>query len=1090
MLYHHNKEAELNQELFKNPSSEYRGTPFWSWNCKVSRELISDQMEVFHKMGFGGAHLHPRTGLETEYMGDEFMELVQYANEKAKEKGMLCWLYDEDRYPSGAAGGLVTENWDYRARHLLLTRQKKEGMCSSRDEFLESIRKGQKPAGYYLTAYRIKTEGGYLKSYRRVEGPQPEYDSEEETRNQGRLWFAYVELMRESPWFNDQTYVDVMNREAILRFLEITHKRYYAVLGEDFGKSIPAIFTDEPQIKGSMALPDGESEYDVTLSFTDDLPETFEKAYGTNLLEVLPELMWELPQGKASVHRYHYHDPLPERFVSAFSDTIAEWCEEHGIAMTGHYMSEPTLYSQTLRLGEAMRCYRRQQLPGVDILCGDPEYSTIKQAVSVARQNGREGVLSELYGVTHWDFDFKGHKLQGDWQAALGVTIRCHHLAFMSMEGEAKRDWPASINYQSPWWEKYSYMEDYFARVNTALTRGCAQVEVAVVHPIESYWMSYGPVAQTKVPREQMDENFRNIIDWMLFGLVDFDFLSEGMLPEQCAQAGEHPEKSEDAGLLKVGCMSYKTVLVPGLRTIRSTTLERLEALADEGGRVIFLGNIPELVDALPSDRAWKLAARTQVIPYQKYELLRALEKDRTLEIRKEDGDYSDNLFYQMRRDGDSKWLFVCHVNRKGNRLDQAEKMKVRIRGEYQITCYNAMNGQTGPVEAEYRDGWTCISLKLYSQDSFLWKLEEKKISTGTISVEKTADFNSEAGANDETRESYPVKTGELTKFYGLVAGPSGSGRKPEKILSTIYEPDGFKLAEPNVLLLDSAWWKLNGGEYHPKEEVLRLDNEIRTILGYPHRQDAYTQPWRIKEAPEKDTVTLRYEIISEIGTGGLMLAMERPEKAKIWWNKALCGTEKEASCGYYVDSFIRTVPVPGLKAGSNELLLEIPYGRKTNLENVFLLGDFGVEVRGTKAVVTAGAKVLMFGDITRQKLPFYGGDAIYSMHFELERDQEITIRVPHFSSPVLEALVDGESIGLIALAPHTVQAGRLSAGSHTLELRAFGNRFNSFGTLHNCNEEYKWYGPDSYRTRGSEWSEAWCLRPFGILSRVEILEG
>ena len=116
---------------------------------------------------------------------------------------------------------------------------------------------------------------------------------------------------------------------------------------------------------------------------------------------------------------------------------------------------------------------------------------------------------------------------------ALGVTIRCHHLSYMSMEGEAKRDWPASINYQSPWWEKYSYIENYFARVNTVLTRGHADVGVAVVHPIESYWMSYGPVAQTQGLRDQMDENFRRLIDWMLFGMVDFDFLSESLLPGQ-----------------------------------------------------------------------------------------------------------------------------------------------------------------------------------------------------------------------------------------------------------------------------------------------------------------------------------------------------------------------------------------------------------------------------------------------------------------------------------------------------------------------------------------------------------------------------
>lgn len=1080
MLYEKNREKELSRELFENPTGEYRGTPFWSWNCKVTKELIHDQMEIFKKMGFGGAHLHPRTGLENEYMGEEFLELAAYANEQAKERDMLCWLYDEDRYPSGAAGGIVTENWDFRARHLLLTRQAKEGMCSSKEAFSESISRGEKPAGYYLTAYRIKTKQGCLESYRRIEGKQPEFDSEKETLEEGKLWFAYVELMRESPWFNDQTYLDVMNKKAVERFVEVTHERYYEKLGRDFGKSIPAIFTDEPQLKGSMALPDGESDADVTLSFTDDLPETFEEKYGVSLLDVLPELLWELPGGRASVHRYHYHDHLTERFVTAFSDTIGSWCEEHGIAMTGHYMSEPTLYSQTLRLGEAMRCYRRQQLPGVDILCGDPEYSTVKQAVSVARQEGREGVLCELYGVTHWDFDFKGHKLQGDWLAALGITIRCHHLAYMSMEGEAKRDWPASISYQSPWWEKYEYIESYFARVNTALTRGRSDTHVAVVHPIESYWLRYGPVAQTQGKRDELEKEFRSLIDWMLFGLIDFDFLSEALLPEQC---GENTDKEYGGkAALRVGQMCYHTVLVPGLTTIRSTTLDRLEKLAADGGKVIFTGRIPALVDGLPSGRAARLAVQTCCIPHQQYELMKALEEDRALEICYRDGRWSDNLFYQMREDESCKWLFVCHVNRKRNRVDRAENMNIKIRGCYHVTCYDGFTGEISEKDTEYKDGWTCAALEMYAEDSFLWKLTECRPEEDKKLADKICSGNGEI-----KDASYPVPKGKPIPVYGLVGSLPSVGGKEQRILTTIKEPDDFLLREPNVLLLDSARWKLDDGIWNEKEEILRLDNEIRTILGYPHRQDAYTQPWRIREAPENNLVTLRYEMDSLIDTGELKLAMERPEKARIWLNTEVCHTKDTE--GWFVDSFIKTVKIPGLKKGRNELLLEIPYGRKTNLENIYLLGDFGVEVWGSRAVVTQMQQEPAFGDITRQKLPFYGGSVTYLMHFVLEKEQKVSIRVPHFAAPVLEVTADGRRAGLIAFAPHQLSLGRLCAGKHTLEICAYGNRFNSFGTLHNCNDEYKWYGPDSYRTRGSEWSEAWCLRPFGILSRVEVLE-
>ena len=178
-------------------------------------------------------------------------------------------------------------------------------------------------------------------------------------------------------------------------------------------------------------------------------------------------------------------------------------------------------------------------------------------------------MLSELDGVTGWDFDFRGHKLQGDWQAALGVTLRVPHLSGMSRAGAAKREYPASIFFQSPWWKEYHAIEDHFARLNTALTRGKPIVRAAVVHPVESYWLHWSPVEQTASAREQLDELFRNVTEWMLLGNVDFDFLCESQLPALC-KASANP--------LKVGEMAYDAVIVPGCETLRSTTLERLEA--------------------------------------------------------------------------------------------------------------------------------------------------------------------------------------------------------------------------------------------------------------------------------------------------------------------------------------------------------------------------------------------------------------------------------------------------------------------------------------------------------------------------------
>ena len=121
MLYKRKDEKDLDPELFRNPSAEYRGAPFWAWNTKLEKEELLWQLDILKEMGFGGAHMHVRTGMATPYLSDEYMEMVRACIEKCKDEGMHAYLYDEDRWPSGAAGGLVTKDLQYRARYLLFT---------------------------------------------------------------------------------------------------------------------------------------------------------------------------------------------------------------------------------------------------------------------------------------------------------------------------------------------------------------------------------------------------------------------------------------------------------------------------------------------------------------------------------------------------------------------------------------------------------------------------------------------------------------------------------------------------------------------------------------------------------------------------------------------------------------------------------------------------------------------------------------------------------------------------------------------------------------------------------------------------------
>lgn len=115
----------------------------------------------------------------------------------------------------------------------------------------------------------------------------------------GRKWYAYAETDLPNAWYNNQTYSNTLDEKTIDRFIAVTYVRYLACIGGDFGGVVPAIFTDEPQFAHKATLDFSFEAKDVILPWTDNIPQTFQKAYGADILDSLPELLWELPITRA-----------------------------------------------------------------------------------------------------------------------------------------------------------------------------------------------------------------------------------------------------------------------------------------------------------------------------------------------------------------------------------------------------------------------------------------------------------------------------------------------------------------------------------------------------------------------------------------------------------------------------------------------------------------------------------------------------------------------------------------------------------------------------------------------------------------------
>ncbi len=1019
MLYPKNQDSRLSDELFRHPTSEYRAAPFWAWNCKLEKDELLRQLDVLRQMGMGGAHMHVRTGMSTPYLSDEFMSLIRACTDKCKDEKMLAWLYDEDRWPSGAAGGIVTREEQYRARHLLFTTVLATGVKGAESHEMSGSA-SRSDNGQLLACYDVELDdAGCLHRAKRIA---------EDEAAAGVKWYAYVETDLPNPWYNGQTYVNTLDKAAIRRFIDVTYERYLSAVGNEFGGVIPAFFTDEPQFSHKSNLGYAREERDVILPWTDDLPDTFRAAYGEELLDGLPELVWELPQGQVSVLRYHYHDHIAERFAAAFADQCGGWCADHDLMLTGHMMEEPTLQSQSAALGEAMRSYRSFQLPGIDNLCGVREFTTAKQAQSAVHQYGRPGMLSELYGVTGWPFDFRGHKLHGDWQAALGVTVRVPHLSWVSMKGEAKRDYPASINYQSPWWQDYALVEDHFARVNTAMTRGKPVVRVGVIHPVESYWLHWGPSEQTHAARQRLESQFSQITDWLLLGGIDFDFISESLLPSLNEKGGAP---------LTVGKMAYDVVIVPGCETLRSTTVERLEAFHAAGGQLVFMGDAPSLVDARPSSRGAELFAAAAHIPFTQEAVMKAVAPVRMVDIRGRDGMQTGNLLHQLREDADGLWLFIAQSGEPYNKdVPRRQDVQIIVKGAYHARLYNTQSGEILPIRHQNRGDKTVVHAALYDYDSLLLRFDQEEAGRPAVSV-------------DKHYSSLPV---------------------PEMVDYTLHEP--------NVLLLDKAEFALDDGTYHPAQELLRADNVLRAELGWPSRQGAVAQPWSVPEEVAEHHARLRFTIHAECGISGAKLAMEDAALACVILNGEPVSVQIE---GWFVDKSIQTLPLPTLREGDNLLEVTLPITRRDGLEWCYLLGDFGVDIMGAHRVLTTRREKLGFSDWVHQRLPHYTGNMTYRIPVHT-RGGKLRVTAPHYRGAAIRVALDGQHQGCIIYSPYQLEM-EAPAGEHEVQLTVLGHRENAFGPVHNADAQERWIGPDIWRTTGASWTDSYRLAPMGLLS-------
>jgi hypothetical protein len=1022
-------------ERFQEPGPEYRGKPFWSWNGQLKQDELIRQIHVIKEMGFGGFFMHSRTGLATEYLGDEWFDLTNACADVAEKLGLEAWLYDEDRWPSGTAGGLVTKEPKFRLKYMRLT-------TVPGREF------GWKDGIY--AAFACDLNGLDFSHCTRIKNDTPASAYADKT-----ILVFTIEEMAKGSFYNGYTYADTMNRAATDYFLQLTHEKYKARCGDRLGRSIRGIFTDEPHRGAVMCGFSLANENATWLTpWTDNLPEEFWDRAGYDLVEGLPELFLRAEGEPVSPIKYYYMEVCQQLFLENWAEPIHEWCTKNNMLLTGHALHEDTLTAQSTMQGSLMRFYECMHNPGVDVLTeGNRNYWIVKQLSSAARQLGKRWLLSELYGVTGWQTDFESYKAIGDWQALFGINVRCPHLAWYTMEGEAKRDYPASIFYQSGWWQEYAAIETYFARLGLLLQQGRPYCDLLVINPVESLWCQIHAdwtrdIATPKdAAAQEIEKAYRDLFHWLAGAQIDFDYGDEDMMSRLC-----RIDRDENGRpVLWVGQARYYAVLVGKQTTIRADTLMTLYQFHRAGGTVIFAGEAPGYVDAKDTGLAQAVAEHVIRCHFDRQSVVSLVKRHIRPPVEiidKTSGQSLADVFCQMREDNGRTILVAMNVNR-----DQGYNgVVVRVPAQGHVVEWNCLTAERHVVRAEEKSGV----------------------------LEFTADFPPSG------EHVYVIDAAEP---LGIPGRPS----YVEKQAMACAGPFAYSLNEENVCVLDLAKYRIGEGAWQETKEVLKIDQAVRDRFHLPHRGGEMVQPWfsrKYSPAPEvKGSVTMAFPFRVEVIPAGVVtLCLEHPEHFTVRLNGRDIRSE---ATGWWIDPAFKkvTLPTDAFVQGDNTLELQTAFSEDKNIEAVYLTGNFGVRLDGTAKALTNLPEKLAVGDVTSQGLPFYSGAIRYQVPIDARptAGERVFIQLPGFEGACVKVSSKGHASRMIAWQPYEAEITQDLRGTGVVFVDVILTRRNTFGPLHLVPKQSGAYGPGHWITGGKQWSDNYQLWEAGLLAAPKL---
>ena len=504
------------RDSFLDPPKDFTIIPFWFLNDDLDEAEIVRQIDDFYDHGVYGFVPHARIGLPESipYMGDRWLHFTQFAIDHAAKKGMTVILYDEGMYPSGSCHGQVVAANPYFATRALERRPKSKPPADGEELIFEDDE--------YL--YVNTLSNGHIRGvhYGTDDGEPGAPPS-----------------------------ADILNPEAVQAFFYFALEPYYERMPDHFGKTIKAVFTDEPSMLG-------RGHKKGVRAWTWGIESHLEDYFGRNIRPDLP-ILFDKDHPNHETFSEEYDKALIARLKTVYYEQYEGWCHAHGVDLTGHP-------AQPDDIGHL----RHFHLPGQDIVwryiepyksnaIEGPQSTQAKCASSAQAHYGRSRNLNECFGAYGWNFTEEEMWWVTNWLLVRGCNLISPHAFYYSVRDKRRDERPPDVGPNNVWWDHYKNYADYCRRLCWLNATGEHVCEVAILG------------AEASLPWRAAKVCYEN--------QIDFNYLDDATLRERC---------TVDADGIRIEGMHYKAVIVDGEEYLTDDVAAKLKPMEDAGRLVNF----------------------------------------------------------------------------------------------------------------------------------------------------------------------------------------------------------------------------------------------------------------------------------------------------------------------------------------------------------------------------------------------------------------------------------------------------------------------------------------------------------------------